>query len=119
MKFQGNVKHIERIEELITTGTKHKISKDGTSGIHSMIGDNSQSRVFCRQYLIFANGATLAVKLGFDYRSQTGDIHIRDDKAWKLAVIIPQFAIAMSKLYPIYSRQGRGQFLKAMDKLLE
>lgn len=113
------MKNIEQIEKLIKEGTRHKLNKDGAQGIHSMLGDNTHSRVYSKQYLIFTNGFTIAVKLGFDYRDDTGDIHLRDDKAWKLAAVIPDMANSMSRLYPIYSTKRRGEFLKAMDKLLE
>lgn len=120
MKFRGDIRVIEAIEKLITGGTYYDIEKNGSRGIHTITGDNSKSRLFTRKYKVRLDNTIVVIKLGFDYRDDMGSIHIRDDKAWKLASALHDFSKQMSKLRPFYTNKWpRSQMMQAMDKLLE
>ena len=121
MKYRGNIEVIESIEKLITGGTYYDIEKDGSKGVHTITGDNSTSRLFTRKYKVSLPGNIIVIiRLGFDYRDKLGSIHIRDDKDWKLAAILHEFARQMGKLSPFYTNKWpRSQTMQAIDKLFE
>ena len=120
MRYKGDIKVIEEIQELFTSKAKYYVTKDGAGGQHTTLKDDSHSRVFSREFLLFLNElGTVSVKLGFDYRDKSGEIHMRDDKAWRIAATLPDFALLMYKLEPFYHNRQRyrGEFMKSMDKL--
>ncbi len=108
MKFRGKVEVIEELNKLLTEGGA-RIHRDGAG---------SSSKCFHRVFEIQLDGTLANVSLGFDYRINEGQVLVRDDKAWRIAALNHRFAILMSKLKPYYTPRERGEFLKAVDKLL-
>ena len=119
MKYRGDIKVIENIEQLITKGTYYAIEKGKDIPVSSN-GNSEPSRLFTRKYKIQIGSTIVIVRLGFDYRDDMGSIHIRDDKAWKLASVLSGFSLQMGKLKPFYTNKWpRGQMMQAIDKLLD
>lgn len=138
MKLWGKVSVIEELEQVITRYVKHSLDlitkdyeagkitkvtydrligilekamiKDGGIG-NSGLGGDMRSRVFSRLYELQLNGTMVAVKLGFDYRDMTGEVHIRDDKIWKVAVQMPNLVEPFSRLKPFYTYFGGKRFV--------
>lgn len=120
MKLEGDVKYLEELDGILSHNSNCWVKRDGTDGYHSMLMTNERSRVFARVYLAKVNKTVIAVGIGFDYRDGLGDVRIRDDKVWKLVVMIPEIAKPMSKLYPYYTGRPhrRSELMRAINKLL-
>ena len=109
MKLWGKVSVIEELEQVIIKEGNHRLGRDG--GINGSGQGDDRSRVFSRLYELQLNGTMVAVKLGFDYRDMTGEVHIRDDKIWKVAVQMPGLVVPFSRLKPFYTYFGGRRFV--------
>ena len=95
MKLKGNIKVIEEIEDSIK-------SNQSCHRYEANILDDIKSGLCIRQYVVNTRPSLAMVKLILDYRVSTGEVHIKDDKIWKLADTMPDLIKPLCKLKPYY-----------------
>lgn len=119
MKLEGQVKVVEEVrDKIVNSKLPFFLKKDALAGKHFMLNNGEKSREYCQVYIVRVNGTSIAVKLEFDRRYGKGEVHIRDDKIFKLLTGVKGLEHSLSRLRPFYTRRHRGEFLKSMDQLL-
>lgn len=119
MKYEGDIEYIDGILELVRGDIRCKqINDGGAKGDYKGMGVEDKSAIASLRFEIILETCMMKLKVNTNYRDGWGLVEMRDDKAWHLANAIPLLCGYMCKLTPFYKDKPRGQFLRAMDRLL-
>lgn len=119
MKYKGKIETVKALETAIAESIRGRVQQSGHTGEYKDMGGEKQSRLFTKKLRMVVNGASFLIKLQYDYRYGTGEVYLRDKEAWLLAQVIPGFSECMAKLRPFYTKPGRSEIMRALDKVLE
>lgn len=102
MRLKGKLKVVEEIEQRIINNANCLRYKPN-------VLDDVKSGLCTRQYMIDTKPSLATVKLILDYRDNSGEVHIKDDKIWKLAHALPNLIELMCRLEPYYRHRWISQ----------